>query len=408
MSITKISKGKYSGCFRVRIQPKDLTTGKQISLPSKVANTLVEAKQLERKMWGEFESKDFARDTKANTSFAQALLDYCKGEYEAGRWSLPTFTDWDYTCRLVGRYFGKTKIKDITETQIRAFARNYIKTHKAKVSKNSTIDRRLQHIRQYFSMLKEQDVININPVPKNPLRKFFRIEEFSIIPEKYVFTAEEVVKIKQEIVLELANLQVDFWVSRLAILIALETGMRPQELQAIRWNQLIKEGSYDVFEIDDSWSEKLHRLNGHLKSRPHGFSRKTLPISNNLVELLLNYQKKQRKLLRDKGIINRNKFILLNMRDKRLTADGVPIGQASMNIIIKKVADKIDVNATSKQINMYTCRHTVATKLGNTPGISYPWAASRLGHTTEMFLKTYVHVAKDKSQAMMDLLNQTQ
>lgn len=56
MSITKISKGKYSDCFRVRIQPKDLTTGKQISLPSKVASTLAEAKQLERKMWGEFES----------------------------------------------------------------------------------------------------------------------------------------------------------------------------------------------------------------------------------------------------------------------------------------------------------------------------------------------------------------
>lgn len=205
----------------------------------------------------------------------------------------------------------------------------------------------------------------------------------------------------------MANLQVDFWVSRLEILIALETGMRPQELQAIRWDQLVKEGNYNVFEIDDAWSEKLHRLNGHLKSRPHGFSRKTLPLSNDLVELLLSYQKKQKKLLRDKGIINRNKFILLNMRDKRLTADGVPIGQASMNIIIKKIAEKICINAASKQINMDTCRHTVATKLGNTPGMSYPWAASRLGHTTEMFLKTYVHVAKDKSQAMMDLLNQT-
>lgn len=108
----------------------------------------------------------------------------------------------------------------------------------------------------------------------------------------------------------MANLQVDFWVSRLAILIALETGMRPQELQAIRWDQLVKEGNYNVFEIDDAWSEKLHRLNGHLKSRPHGFSRKTLPLSNDLVELLLSYQKKQKKLLRDKGIINRNKFIL--------------------------------------------------------------------------------------------------
>ena len=86
-------------------------------------------------MWGEFESKDFARDTKANTSFAQALLDYGKGEYEAGRWSLPTFTDWDYTCCLVGKYFGKTKIKYITKTQIRAFAQIILRPIRRKFQK---------------------------------------------------------------------------------------------------------------------------------------------------------------------------------------------------------------------------------------------------------------------------------
>lgn len=86
---------------------------------------------------------------------------------------------------------------------------------------------------------------------------------------------------------------------------------------------------------------------------------------------------------------------------------GIPIGQKSMNDLLKKICQKVGVANGDKQISMYTCRHTVATKLGNTAGMSYPWAASRMGHSLEMFMKTYVHADKNKNQEMMDLMNNT-
>lgn len=92
------------------------------------------------------------------------------------------------------------------------------------------------------------------------------------------------------------------------------------------------------------------------------------------------------------------------MRDARLTALGVPIGQASMNLIIKKVAKEVCVNNHGKQISCYNLRHTVASKWANTPGVALSFLAFRLGHSVQQLLKTYVHEDKDRSQNMMKLM----
>lgn len=63
----------------------------------------------------------------------------------------------------------------------------------------------------------------------------------------------------------LTTLPTSYWASRIGLLIALDTGMRPQEIQAVKWSQLIDDGEFKVFQINDSWSEKTHGLNGHLK-----------------------------------------------------------------------------------------------------------------------------------------------
>lgn len=403
MAISRIRTGKKQGKYRVRIQPISEETGKVVSIPSQVATTRLDATKLERKMWNDYYQGKYS--PKSEVEFAKALTKYCEQENNAGRWNKVTYSTWNYTCRLVDSYFGKIKLRDVNENKIRAFARNYISTHpNAGVSRHSTIDKQLQHLRSYFGLLQEEGTVVVNPVPKNALKKFFRIDEFTTSQEKYVFSDDEVNSIKNKVINDLYTLSSDFWGSRIAILIALDVGMRPQEIQAVKWSQIVNDENYMVFEINDAWSEKLGRLNGHLKGRARGISRKTINISPEVLGILKIFYQKQKKLLERKGIINKSDFILLNCRDTRLMKKGIPLGQKSMNDLLKKICQEVHVANGDKQISMYTCRHTVATKLGNTPGMSYPWAAARMGHSLEMFMKTYVHADQNKSQAMMDLM----
>lgn len=148
--------------------------------------------------------------------------------------------------------------------------------------------------------------------------------------------------------------------------------MRPQEVQMVKWSQLINDGEFKVFEINDSWSEKNHAPNHHLKGRAKGFSRKTLPLSGETLNILNVFRKKQSEFLKGTDQINKNDYILLNLRDSRLTFLGMPIGQAS--------------------------------KWANTSGIALSFLAFRLGHSVQQLLKTYVHEDADRSQNMMNLM----
>ena len=56
MSIVKVKEGKFKNKYKVRIQPKDKITGKRVNIPVEYADSLNEAKRIERSLWHKYES----------------------------------------------------------------------------------------------------------------------------------------------------------------------------------------------------------------------------------------------------------------------------------------------------------------------------------------------------------------
>lgn len=397
MTVMKIETGKHAGEYRVRVQPTSKITGKRISLPVEYARTQREAKQLETKLWLKYTTGQ-AYDAQ-NDPLADCFEEYVETEYQRGRWSDNTYASWRCTARVIRKYFPHAKLRNVTENQVREFARKFVADRKVDVSPKSQIMRCLTHMRSFFSEY-TGSVFAQNPVPEKALEKFFRIDEVTTSHKRYVLTEEEMQRLISEITDGLNFADARKCVSRLAIYVDLQTGMRPQEIQALRWSNLCKTSHGYVFKINDSWDEHGFKFNGHLKSKPRGVERTTLPITNELATFLDQYRESQERFLAQHGIKNGNDLMFLNLVDYRKCELGYPVTQVALNNMLRKLSKKAEIEPGKERWSMYSLRHTVATKLGSTPGMSYPWAAARLGHRLDEFMGTYVHEDRDVDEQM--------
>lgn len=389
--------GRHKGEYQVRIQPINKITGKRENWPVDYASNRSTAKALERQMWADYEEGMQLAD--GNAVFAEEFRKYINRKKNTI--SPVTYRDWNNSANEFEKYFKNTKIKDISERLVEQFARDFIHKHKATVGRATVIDHRLTHMRSFFNELIGK-VVKENPVPEQYLDKFFRKNEFSVRKQRYLFTNSELELIKKQIQGALNHTTIDKWGTRLALWIDLETGMRPGEIQALKFNNLITEDGYTTFKINDSWSDYARKFNGTLKARPKGYSRCCLPISQELIDFIDTYKKEQKKFLKYHGLTNPKGLIFLNLHDYKTCANNIPITQKSMNEMLKKICGELNISGNGSQLSMYSFRHTLCTKLANKPGISYPWAAERMGNSLSIFMRVYVKTDRDVNQKMMD------
>ena len=141
-------------------------------------------------------------------------------------------------------------------------------------------------------------------MPEQYLDKFFRKSDFIVGKQQYLFANDELESIKEQIQLELNNTTIANWGTRLALWIDLETGMRPGEIQALRFKNLVVEDDYPTFKISDSWSDYAKKFNGALKARPKGYARYCLPISQPLADFIDMFQEEQENFLERHDLTN--------------------------------------------------------------------------------------------------------
>lgn len=394
--IKKMTTGRHAGEYQVRIQPVNKLTHKRESWPVQYAKTKRIAKAKERKMWTKYQEGFKLAD--GNSIFAEQFRKFVDSKKETV--SKVTYRDWDYSARVVEHYFGAAKIKQINTQVISDFARKFVKEHEVRVGKSSAIERRLTHLHCYFQTI-VGTTISKNPVPPKPLKVFFRRNEFDVSNNRYIFSNNELKLLKNEIIKDLNSTDVTAWLTKLAIWIDLETGMRPGEIQALRFRNLTNFKSYTTFEIDDSWSDYSKSFNGSLKSRPHGTSRRCLPLSKELVKTIQEFKIRQNKFLNKHNLQNPEDLIFLNIRNYKTSSEARPINQRSMNQMLDKLCKKLNIKTNDKNISLYSFRHTACTKLANSKDISNPWAADRMGNSLWVFCNVYVKSDRDLDNEMV-------
>lgn len=391
MAIKKITNlhSKYYGQYRVRVEP--VVNGAKVSVPVHYASTKRKAELLQSRLVLEANKGLDYKD--ANMTLASAFANFVKQQNNLDRWSPITFKSWKFTSQMIKQYCGTLKIKECNEDAIRRFVHAYIDDPKrhAKVTQSGTVAKMLTQLRCFFKTLIGTSIkASQMPIPENrPLQKMFRIDEQEARPEKYILTDNEVQDFIFLVKKELRDCDVKNSVSKLACWIQLETGMRTQELQALRFNDLNE--AKHCFILHDSFSQakgKHGNFNHHLKARKPGETRETLTISSVLIKEIKAFQIAQKLYLKDWGIENKEDLVLLCLTDKRLAKLNRPITQRSMNSMVQLLAKKIGVK-TKLHISCYTLRRTAASKVARICP-NYPLDAARLGHSLSVFMNTYV------------------
>lgn len=71
--------------------------------------------------------------------------------------------------------------------------------------------------------------------------------------------------------------------------------------------------------------------------------------------------------------------------------------------MLREICKRLKIEAGDKRMSLYSFRRSICTHLANVPGMSFTWAAEKMGHSLQMFMNTYVGVDPSIDKEMTKL-----
>lgn len=318
-----------------------------------------------------------------------------------------TQSSWQQTSRWLRHQFGVTRLRTLSQAQIKKVAKKYALTHTT--DQNGSLARHLMHLNALLKYATEHKIIAENPLPSEPLIKWFgqgmrrRQENNLIRPVKHrVFYQSEMASIRDYLLKQDYTQPADKTASRIALLIMAYTGIRPGEAQALKHSSIIRTKDNRIkFNINDSWDEVAKFANCRTKT---GTNRISAALPKSASEAVETFLIAQQEKLADWNITAADPYILLNTQDPRKAQDSLPISQNAMNKMLKQLIHELKMDRPDLEIVSYTLRHTFATELSGLVNGRYEIAAALMGHTTSTYIQTYLNVQDDLANEIADSL----
>lgn len=146
-----------------------------------------------------------------------------------------------------------------------------------------------------------------------------------------------------------------------------------------------------------------------MKDSPKGAYRYCLPIKNiEVIDLIKDFQIKQKKYLDEYGLKNTSGYIFLNLHNyKSISSNNqLSVTQKSLNEKLKAVCKNAGIEKQKDSIlALYSLGVYLSSLLGNDNRISNMYACQRMGNTIQVFLSTYVKENRESYKENSQLWN---
>lgn len=385
-TFTKVKDGKHKGEYLIRVQYRDVETGKLKSLPRKYARTKSDA----LKLWSEMTNQPktptsqekFQQNTLLATLFehwANQRLDAGLARSESARQRL------NRSIEIVNKFAPRVTVENTTQVTIGTLIRSTQEAHaeKWKLTTNGVAGKTATQLRQFFD---ETQGYRQNPVPKRAIEIFFSLDEIESSGGAPVLTWEQLEKTRKFVMSKVRTASIFDTGAWLGTWLATETGARTGEILGAEFGDIHQNNQeVIVFNISKFFNLTEDRFTSHVKARITGENRDSLALSDELVTALREFEKRRKKFLDANHIDVANKLVMLDIKRVKRTAEAKPARIAPFEVQLEALRKLMKM----PNLTVYSFRKTIAIQLV-ADGVPIAQVAQIMGHTPETLMRYYI------------------